>query len=110
MANSRSDNGYAPSILQYEEDMGYCFVCGRCDRKLDRHEVFQGAYRQKSKADGLWIMLCHEDCHEGKNGVHHNRELREKLSSYAQRMAMGTYGWTLDEWRERYGKNWLEDG
>jgi hypothetical protein len=49
-------NGYAPSILQTEER---CFLCGRTDRKLDRHEPFGGPYRAKSKADGLWVLLCH---------------------------------------------------
>lgn len=98
--------GYSKSILQ--EDMSHCFLCGRCDRKLDRHEVFFGsAYRQKSKADGLWVLLCHEDCHEGKNGAQYNREVRNKLSAYAQKKAMEYYGWDMDDWRKRYGKNWL---
>ena len=99
-------NGYAPSILQ--DDLENCFLCGRCDRKLDRHEVFFGtAYRKKSKADGLWVKLCHEDCHEGKNGAQYNRAVRNRLSAYAQQRAMEVYGWSTAEFIERYGKNWL---
>ena len=102
--NSRSE--YSPSILQ--DDLSECYLCGRRDRKLDRHEIFSGPYRQKSKEDGLWVMLCHIPCHEGKNGAQYNRKLRNLLSNYAQEMAMLEYGWTMDEWLARYGKNWLE--
>lgn len=48
-------NGYAPSIVQ---DIDGCYFCARQDGKLDRHEIFHGAYRQKSKALGLWVTLC----------------------------------------------------
>lgn len=99
-------SGYANSILQ--DDLSYCFKCGKTTGKIDRHEVFQGvAYRKKSKEHGLWVMLCHESCHEGKDGVHGNRAFREELSAYAQKRAQETYGWTVDEWRERFGKNWI---
>lgn len=97
-------NGYAPSILQ---DGEYCFLCGRTDRKLDRHEVFGGAYRQKSKADGLWVLLCHEDCHEGPYGAHGSEAVRKYLRFYAEGRALNTYGWTKREFIARYGKNYL---
>ena len=96
-------NGYNDSILQ--DDLSYCFLCGRRDRKLDRHEVFGNAYRSKSKADGLWLMLCHVPCHEGL--AHGDRETREYLSCYAQEKAMDTYGWSTADFIQRYGKNWL---
>ncbi|MBP5720442.1 MAG: hypothetical protein J6W82_05200 [Bacteroidales bacterium] len=94
---------YVPSILQRHEG---CYLCWRTDRKLDRHEVFPGAYRQKSKEDGLWVLLCHEDCHEGPNGVQYNAERARKLKKIAQLAAMKKYGWTIEQWRERYGKDW----
>lgn len=97
-------NGYAPSILQNSE---CCFLCGRRDRKLDRHEVFNGAFRTKSKGDGLWVLLCHTPCHEGPDGVHGRRELREDLRAYAQGKAMEVYGWDTEEFIRRYGKNYL---
>lgn len=99
-------NGYAPSILT--DDMEHCYLCGRRDRKLDRHEVFHGiAYRSKSKADGLWVPLCHVPCHEGKDGVHGNAELERDLKQTAQEAAMSRYGWSVEGFIERYGKNWL---
>lgn len=104
MGRSRSE--YAPSILQ--DDLEMCYLCGRRDRKLDRHECFPGPYRRKSKEDGLWVMLCHYPCHEGTNGAQYNRKLRNLLASYAQEMAMLEYGWTMEEWIARYGKNWME--
>ena len=97
---------YAPSILQFGN---CCFLCGRTDRKLDRHECFFGAYRDKSKEDGLWVLLCHEDCHEGPHGAQYDPKVRRYLASYAQGMAMERYGWTMEQWRERYGKNYLEE-
>lgn len=104
MVKSRS-NGYGPSILQL--DGNRCFLCGRTDRKLDRHEVFGGAFRDKSKADGLWLLLCHEDCHEGPRGAHGDYKVRSYLRSYAQGKAMEVYGWTTEEFIQRYGKNYL---
>lgn len=96
-------NGYNESILQ--DDLTCCFLCGRSDRKLDRHEPLQGAFREKSKADGLWVLLCHVPCHEGK--AHGDRKTREYLCRYAQSVAMEHYGWTTEEWIARYGKNWV---
>ena len=97
-------NGYAPSILQ--DDLTHCFLCGRRDRKLDRHEIFNSDYRTKSKHDGLWVMLCNQPCHEGKDGAQYNREIRERLSAEAQEKAMEVYGWTTEQFIARYGKNW----
>ena len=97
---------YAPSILQTGEG---CWLCGRQDRKLDRHEVFPGSNRQKCKEDGLWVLLCHEDCHEGPRGAQYDHAVRRYLSAYAQGKAMEKYGWSLDQWRQRYGKNYLEE-
>ena len=98
-------NGYAPSIMQAEADQGYCFRCGRTDRKLDRHEPFGGAYRDKSKALGLWVVLCHEDCHEGRNGAHGDPAVNKMLRQEAQRAAMEVYGWSTQDFIREFGKN-----
>lgn len=97
-------NGYNPSLLQ--TDMTRCFLCGRRDRKLDRHEVFSGSYRQKSKATGMWVMLCHSDCHEGRNGVHQNPARAHELRQLGQ-MALMENGWTVEDVRREFGKNYL---
>ena len=105
MAKSRSN--YAPSILQSEEDQAYCFLCGRCDKKLDRHEVFPGPFRNKSKELGLWVTLCHDTCHEGRNGAQYNAAVAKRIKGKAQRVAMRVYGWTTEDFIREFGKNYL---
>lgn len=50
-------NGYAPSILQQGERCHMCHENPTFDQ-LDRHEVFGGAYRKKSKELGLWCCCA----------------------------------------------------
>lgn len=98
--------GYAPSIVQ--EDTTRCFACGRRDRKLDRHEIFFGALRNKSKQYGLWVTLCHEPCHLGKDGYQYDASKSYGLRAYAQAKAMKKYGWSTEKFRELFYKNYLE--
>ena len=97
-------NGYAESILQEGDG---CWLCGNTAGKLDRHEVFGGAYRSKSKADGLWILLCHDSCH--LNGVHKYADLARNIRIHAQTAAQFQYGWSTADFIKRYGKNYLEE-
>lgn len=111
MANSHSDldrNGYSPSIIQ--EDTTRCFACGRRDRKLDRHEAFFGSNRNKSKKYGLWVTLCHEPCHLGKDGYQYNASKANGLRAYAQMKAMAEYDWSIEDFRRVFGKNYLKGG
>ena len=101
--NGLDRNGYAPSILQ--DDLSCCFLCGHSDMKLDRHEVWGAANRQKSKALGLWVMLCHDACH--LYGVHKYGVLADRLKKKAQRRAMEHYGWTTEEFIKIIGRNYL---
>lgn len=96
-------NGYAPSILQ--DDLSFCYRCGRSDRKLDRHEVFGAANRGKSKSLGLWVMLCHDACH--LNGVHKDASEALRLKRKAQRVAMRHYGWNEEDFIEIIGRNYV---
>lgn len=101
-------NGYAPSLMNTHGD-----ACWRCARNgsvdhLDRHEVFGGANRQKSKEYGLWVTLCHDRCHQGKTGVHASKEFDQVLKRVAQGMAMREYGWSVDDFRARFRNNYLE--
>lgn len=94
-------NGYAPSIVQYEMDR--CYICGRTDEKLDRHEPLNASNRQKSKELGLWVALC-RSCHEK---CHQYRDFGEAMKRTTQSRAMLKYGWDYNEWRRRFGKSWL---
>lgn len=80
-------NGYAPSIVQ---DIAGCYYCTTQCGKLDRHEVFHGASRKKSKA------LHHKDA-----------ALDALLKRQGQRVAMRHYGWSEDEFRAHFGKNYI---
>lgn len=96
-------NGYAPSVFDMEQ--GRCFHCGMFSDTA-RHEVFHGPYRAKSKALGFWVNLCpscHNEVHNGANG------LDLELKKIMQHAAMLYYGWYLNDWRERFSKNYLED-
>lgn len=95
-------NGYAPPLITLKTPG--CFVCGRTDRPLQRHEIFHGPYREKSKNYGCWAPLC-DYCHAG---VHKDALLERKLKVIFQRRAMKEYQWDLDAWRKVFGKNYLE--
>lgn len=87
-----------------------CWLCGRngnCD-PLDRHHLFEGAYRAKSERLGLVVDLCHERCHIfGPEAAHNNAATMRALHEYGQRLAMSRFGWTPEEFRSEFGKNYL---
>lgn len=89
-----------------------CWLCGRngaCD-PLDEHHIFGGAYRKKSEKYGLKVHLCHHDCHIfGRDAVHNNGEVMERLKRYGQKRAMEENGWTVEDFRREFGKNYLTD-
>ena len=101
-------NGYAPSIVDFHS-ANHCWACGMnsCLEKLDRHEIFGGPNRSRSKADGLWVYLHHTKCHEGAQGVHQNPALRHRLQQVGQLAAMERYNWTEDDFRDRYGRSYV---
>ena len=98
-------NGYAPSIMQ--DDTSFCYACGKRAGKLDRHEPFGGANRGKRKALGLWIVLRHTPCHQGRTGAHADPAVNEEYRKEAQRRAMEVYGWTTADFIRAFGKNHL---
>lgn len=98
------------SILQPERDR--CFLCGRNGAvdPLDCHHVFfSGAYRKWSDKFGLTVYLCHDRCHEtGERAVHRDAVVCRKLQRYAQKKAMRHYGWSVEQFRQMFGRNYLE--
>ena len=73
-------NGYGQALIPWDG----CFVCGRKDRPLQRHEVFHGPYRSKSKEHGCWTTVC-DLCHEK---VHRDAMLDRKLKVIFQHKCM----------------------
>ena len=100
-------NGYAPSVIDaFAELDSACFLCRRRG-DLARHEVFHGtAYRQKAKAYGCWVYLCPE-CHDRLHRI--DPKLDRQLKQIGQRNAMEWYEWTVEDFRERFGKSYVEE-
>ena len=83
-----------------------CYICGR-KSPLERHHIFGAANRPKADKDGLVVYLCH-DCHnEPPNGVHHNKGIDVQLKQIGQKAWMDHHGKSADDFRRRYGKNYL---
>lgn len=99
-------NRYAPSVVP--QVPGQCFICRRSDRPLQRHEPFRGPFRDKSKRLGCWVLIC-DECHRK---LHNNdNELEREVRAIVQGWTMEHYGWTIQDFRDRFGKNYLkEDG
>ena len=74
---------------------------------LHRHEVFGGPNRQLSIEDGLVIFLRPEKHNIGNKGIHHNKEFAEYAKKIAQQTWMDYYDKTIDDFRKRYGRNYL---
>ena len=98
-----SRNGYAQSILQ--DNLGVCYLCGRTTGKIDFHEVFPGRNRQKSKYYGLWVCLCHETCHLGL--AHKDMSVADMLKQRGQIAAMTRYGWTVQDFINKFGRSYI---
>lgn len=91
---------YSPSLLESDG----CYFCNRTDGKIDRHEVFHGPNRAKSAELGCWVNLCH-NCHMQ---LHQTRpEMDKELKQICQVEAMKHYGWTVNDFRNVFGKNFI---
>lgn len=93
----------ARSIISEERR---CYICGSV-RWIEIHHVFGGADRKTSDKYGLTVPLCHYCHNEPPNGVHQNKEIRKVLQAKVQKKAMAHYGWDMEAWRSRFGKNYL---
>ena len=70
----------ARSIIQKERE---CLICGNLNN-LELHHIFFGtANRKLSDKYGLTCYLCHFH-HTGRQGIHFNKEMDDKLKKYAQ--------------------------
>ncbi len=87
-----------------------CFLCGRNGRgdRLERHHIYGGARRPLSEKYGLVVYLCGERCHRlGKYSAHQNAEIADYLHKYGQEKAMKENKWTVEQFIEVFGKNYL---
>lgn len=85
-----------------------CFRCGKTCR-IERHHIFGGARRDLSDRLGLVVDLC-AGCHrEDPDAVHRSAKTMQQLHEYGQRLAMERFGWTIDQFRNMLGKNYLNE-
>ena len=90
--------------------MKECFLCGRNGNgdPLERHHIFGGSNRNNSEKYGLVVYLSGNECHRnGKHAVHKDKYIMEFLHKYGQGKAMRENNWTVEQFREIFGKSYL---
>jgi hypothetical protein len=75
----------------------------------ERHEIFEGrtGNRDKSIEDGLVIFIMPYQHRTGNDSIHLNPKQWEWLKVVAQKTWQEYYNKTEEEFRLRYGKNYL---
>lgn len=80
-----------------------CYICKR-GGQLARHHVFNNnPNRRLSEKYGAWVYLCPE-CHRE---IHADITARLDLKQEAQKAVMEAEGWTVEDFRSVFGKNYL---
>ena len=75
---------------------------------LDEHHVYEGANRKNSEKYGLKVYIHHNKCHIfGDNAVHRNAKVDRALKAMVQKRAMRHYGWSIEQFRKIFGKNYI---
>ena len=99
------------SIVVNMKYADYDMIDGRPN--VQRHHIFGGPNRELSDEDGLWVPLTMEH-HEGKNGVHMNKEmgtLMHIIGQLAYEKSCVAKGETEENarelFRQRYGRSYL---
>lgn len=89
-----------------------CWLCGRNGNgdPLDAHHIFGGANRKLSEKYKLVVPLCHRRCHEsGSLAAHRNKDTMQRLHEWGQEKAMREQGWSIEEFRAVFGRNYLAE-
>ena len=88
-----------------------CWLCGANGSAdpLDKHHLFGGALRKKSERDGLYVYLCHNQCHIfGRYAAHQCVETMQALHEYGERKWLTERpGAAVGDFIREYGKNYL---
>ena len=82
----------------------YCYLCGKYG-PVERHHIFQGAYRKKAEKYGFIVNLCHFCHNEPPMGVHHNKEKRIALRQTCQKEYEQTH--TREDFINEFGRSYL---
>lgn len=98
------------SIMQ---DAKECYVCRKKlgvenVQGLEHHHCMNAHNRSKSGEDGLMVWLCYAHHKGPKTGVHGgNKKLMNELKQDAERAWIKHNNATIEDWRARYGKNYI---
>ena len=90
------------------QDTRECYRCGKTE-PLQIHHLLAGSYRGNKKHPygaekyGLKIYLCPE-CHRF---VHDHEDIMREYRKMAQLKAMEFYGWSVDDFIRKVGRNFL---
>ena len=94
----------AKSIMQTEKE---CYITGSTDNLHLHHILFGTGLRKLSDKYGLTVWLRADWHNMADYGVHFNKELDLKLKQKAQKKAMKHYGWSVEDFIDIFGKNYL---
>ena len=72
-----------------------------------KHHIFGGSNRKKSEELGLYVYLTPSMHNMSDYGVHFNKAFDTELKQIAQRTAMETYGWSIDDFIKEFGKSYI---
>ena len=84
----------------------FCYLCkqeGRYVKGTDSHHCLFGNKKKLADEDGLTVQLCHSHHMELHQHQYHQLELKQ----LAERAWLSYYGKTIEDWINRYGKNFL---
>jgi len=81
----------------------YCYICGLYTY-CNPHHLIEGIGRRKlSDKYGLVVNACF-NCHRD---IHDHPERYLYLKKEAQQFAMKQYSWSIQDWINKFGKNYL---
>lgn len=72
-----------------------------------KHHVFGASNRKKSEELGLYVFLTPEMHNMSNEGVHFNKAFDNELKQIGQKAAMEKYNMTIEDFRRKFGKNYL---
>ena len=72
-----------------------------------KHHIFGGSNRKKSEELGLYVYLTPTMHNMSDYAVHFNKAFDLELKQIAQRAAMETYGWSVDDFIKEFGRNYI---
>lgn len=97
----------AKSIVQKKDEFGdeirACYLTGRTG-ELDKHHIFNGAFRDKSEEYGLWVYLDH-DVHMQLHHTPKGQKYARRLKEIAQEQFERNYG--HEKFIEIFRRNYL---